>query len=350
MWQPSALSRVVLELIWLALGLAMIAVPVWLGWTRWSAILNGHPAMLIAGIACGLFGFIAVAWSIASLTVAARQHREGDSLHPADRTSTQDLRRARWRIIVAAPLLGLSFLLVVVLAYARPFVATPTATSATRSEKGVRFSDRLGWYELIPVREDPSGESIKPTTGLVFVPGARVDSRAYAHILHPLAEAGYLVTVLKEPFGLAIIDADHGRKVLDLHPGIAHWVVGGHSLGGSVAASLADNDHRVEGLVLFASYPGDPIIRNDLKVLSISGTADGLTTPADIEASRAKLLPNTSFVAVNGAVHSSFGDYGDQPGDGAATVERSAAQAEISAATLALMATIAPPPPPPENR
>jgi Alpha/beta hydrolase family len=345
MWQPGALSRTVLALIWLVLGLAMIAVPVWLGWTRWPALLNDHPAMLIAGIACGILGFIAVAWSIGSLTIGGRQDVEGDPDHPAHRTSAQVMRRARRRIILAVPLLILSFLLVVVLAYARPFVATPTATAALRSENRVRFSDRLGWYELIPVREDSAGEEIKPTAGVVFVPGARVDSRAYAHVLRPLAEAGYLVAVLKEPFGFAIIDADHGRKVLDLHPEIAHWLVGGHSLGGTVAAALADNDDRVEGLMLFASYPADPIIRNDLKVLSISGTADGFATPDDIEASRAKLPPSTKFVVINGAAHSSFGDYGDQPGDGTPTIDRSATQAEISKATLELMATVAPPPP-----
>lgn len=345
MWQPGALSRTVLALVWLVLGLAMIAVPVWLGWTRWSAILNGHPAMLIAGIACGLLGFIAVAWSVGTLAIGGRQDRESDPDHPAHRTSTQIMRRARWRIIVAVPLLVLSFLLVAALAYARPLVATPTATAALRSEKGVRFSDRLGWYELVPARQDTAGEEIKPTTGMIFVPGARVDSRAYAHVLRPLAEAGYLVAVLKEPFGFAVIDADHGQKVLDLHPEIAHWVIGGHSLGGSVAASLADNDDSVEGLVLFASYPAYPIIRNDLKVVSISGTADGFATPADIDASKAKLPPTTSFVVINGAVHSSFGDYGDQPGDGTATIERSAAQAEISKTALALMAAVAPPPP-----
>jgi predicted alpha/beta-hydrolase family hydrolase len=336
----------VLALMWLVLGLAMIAVPVWLGWTRWPAILNGHPAMIIAGTACGLLGFLAVAWSIGSLTVLGRQDQERDSDHPGHRTATEVLRRARWRIILAVPLLVLSSLLVIVLAYARPFVATPTATAAIRSENGVRFSDRLGWYELTPVREDPSGEAIKPTAGLVFVPGARVDSRAYARILRPVAEAGYLVTVLKEPFGFAFIDPDHGRKVLDLHPEIAHWVVGGHSLGGSVAASLADKEDRVEGLVLFASYPGDPMIRNDLKVLSISGTADGFVTPAEIEASRADLPPNTSFVLINGAVHSSFGDYGDQPGDGVASIDRPAAQAQIIETTIGLMAAVAPPPPP----
>jgi Alpha/beta hydrolase family len=343
--EPGALSRTLLGVIWLLLGLAMAAVAVWLGWTRWPAILNGHPAMLISGIACGLLGFIAVAWSIGTLTIGARQDREGDSGHPAHRTAAQLTRRARRRIVLAIPFLVLSFLLVTALAYARPFVATPTATAALRSEKGVRFSDRLGWYELVPAKQDSESNEIRPTTGLVFVPGARIDSRAYAHVLRPVAEAGYLVAVLKEPFGFAIVDADHGRKVLDLHPEIAHWVVGGHSLGGTVASSVADDDERVEGLLLFASYPADPIIRNDLKVISISGTADGFVTPADIEASKGKLPPSTSLVVINGAVHSSFGDYGDQPGDGTPTIERSAAQTEIGKAALALMAAISPPPP-----
>jgi Alpha/beta hydrolase family len=350
MWQPGALSRTVLALIWLLLGLVMVAVPVWLGWTRWPAILNGHPAMLIAAIACGLLGLIAVAWSIGSLTVGGRLDREGDPEHPAHRTSQQVMQRARRRIILAVPLMVLSFLLVVTLTYARPFVATPTAAAALHSANGVRFSDRLGWYELVPAQQDAAGEYIKPTTGLVFVPGARVDSRAYAPVLRPLAEAGYLVVVLKEPFGLAVLDADHGNKVLDLHPEIAHWVVGGHSLGGSVAASLADEEDRVEGLVFFASYPGEPIIRNDLRVVSISGSADGFVTRADVEASKAKLPPSTSFVVINGAAHSSFGDYGAQPGDGIPTIDRLAAQTEISKATLALLASVAPPPAPPAKK
>jgi predicted alpha/beta-hydrolase family hydrolase len=293
-----------------------------------------------------LLGFIAIAWSIGSLTIGDRLDREGDPEHPARRTSAQVQRRAQRRIILAVPLMGLAFLLVVALAYARPFVATPVATAALRSENDVRVSDRLVWYELIPVKEDAAGEDIKPTTGLLFVPGARVDSRAYAHVLRPLAEAGYLVAVLKEPFGFSLLDADHGKKVIDVHPEITYWAVGGHSLGGATAASLADEDERVKGLVLFASYPADPLVRTDLKAVSISGAADGFTTPADIEASKGKLPPDTAYVVINGAVHSSFGDYGEQSGDGVATVDRSAAQTEITRAALALLASLAPPPPP----
>jgi len=350
MWQPGAFSRTVLALIWLVLGITMVAVPVWLGWTRWPAILNGHPAMLIAGIGCGVLGLIAIVWSIGSLAIGDRLDREGDPEHPAHRTSRQVLRRAHWRIVFAVPLLVLAFLLVVFLTYARPLVATPTATAALRSANQVRIADRPSWYELIPVREDPTGENIKPTTGLMFTPGARIDSRAYAHVLRPLAEAGYLVVVLKEPFGFPLLDADHGRKVLDIHPEISAWVVGGHSLGGITAATLADEDERVNGLVLFASYPADNVVRTDLKAVSISGTADGLTTPDDIDASKGKLPPDTSYVVIDGAVHSSFGDYGDQSGDGTATIDRSAAQREITKATLMLLASLAPAPPPPPRK
>ena len=211
------------------------------------------------------------------------------------------------------------------LAYARPFVATPVAVAAMRSEKGVQINERLSWYEMKPVKQDKTGKAIKPTTGLVFVPGARVDPRAYADVLRPLAEAGYLVAVLKEPFGLSVVQPEHAETVIDLHPEITYWAVGGHSLGGVTAASFADSNEQVNGLVLYGSYPADRIERTDLKVLSISGSADGLTTPADIEASKANLPPTTTYVVIEGASHSTFGDYGDQPGDGIGAGDRAAA-------------------------
>jgi len=75
-----------------------------------------------------------------------------------------------------------------------------------------------------------------------------------------------------------------------------------------------------------------------------------LTTPDDIEASKGKLPPETSYVVINGAVHSSFGDYGDQSGDGTAMIDRSTAQSEITKATLMLLASLAPAPPPPPRK
>jgi pimeloyl-ACP methyl ester carboxylesterase len=350
MSQPGAVSRISLSVAWLVLGLAMIAVPVWLGWTRWPAVLSGHPAMLVAGIACGMAGFVAVAWSIATLAIGGRLDQEGDSDRPTRRTPEQVERRARRRIIAAIPALIICTLLVAALAYARPFVASPVAAAALMSANGVQISDRLSWYEMTPVKQDKTGKTIKPKTGLIFVPGARVDARAYAHVLRPLADAGYLVAVLKEPFGFSVVQPDHAQTVVDLHPEIAHWAVGGHSLGGVTAASFADSNEQINGLVLYGSYPAGPIERTDLKVLSISGSADGLTTPADIEASKANLPPTTTFVVIDGAAHSTLGDYGSQPGDGLGAGDRAAQQSEIAKATQAFLVSLTPAPPPKKKK
>ena len=48
--QPGATSRVVLSVCWLPVGTAMLGVAIWLIWTRWASLLNGHPAMLATTI------------------------------------------------------------------------------------------------------------------------------------------------------------------------------------------------------------------------------------------------------------------------------------------------------------
>jgi dienelactone hydrolase len=172
-------------------------------------------------------------------------------------------------------------------------------------------------------------------TGLVFYPGAKVDPRAYAHLLRPVAEAGYPVTILKLPFNLAIASPAAAASVVDDERDVTRWVVGGHSLGGTMAARFASRN-PVDGLLLWASYPaGSLAASTDLDVLSVSGSEDGLATPAEIEDSRADLPPGAEFVVVEGAVHAFFGDYGEQSGDGTPTVSREEAQAAIVAATLA---------------
>ena len=175
-----------------------------------------------------------------------------------------------------------------------------------------------------------------PTRGFAFFQGGLVDPRAYVKILRPIAAAGYLVSIHKSPFDLPIADIGGMRSTLDRHPEIEWWAVGGHSLGGVAAATFAASSPRTTpALVLWASYPFASLASVDaLTVLSVSGTADGLTTPQDIEASKAKLPSTTTFAAVEGAVHSFFGDYGDQRGDGEPTISREDAQQQIVATTL----------------
>ncbi|HLL62445.1 MAG TPA: alpha/beta hydrolase [Propionibacteriaceae bacterium] len=343
MVQPGARSRIVLAILWLLLGAAMIAVPVWLGWTRWSVLLSGHPALLLLAIVCAVVGLVAVLWAAGSLILGGRLDREADAVIPRRRTPEQMRRRASIRIALAVPALLLAASLVGAVAYARPLAATPVALTALVPNEQVRVADRITWYEMSPIREDQAGDEIPPTTGLVFVPGARVDPRAYAHLLRPLAEAGFFVAVLKEPLGFSILDPDHPESVLRTHPDITYWAVGGHSLGGTTAATAADTIERVDGLVLFAAYPASRMERTDLKVVSVFGSDDGLVAPADIEKVKADLPPGTAYVEVPGAAHSWFGDYGVQPGDNPGMGDRAAAQTAMVEAARTLLTSLAPP-------
>lgn len=173
----------------------------------------------------------------------------------------------------------------------------------------------------------------------MFQPGARVDPRAYLGLLMPISEAGHLVVVVKQPLDVGFTAAGAPGEVIADHPEIDRWAVGGHSLGGVVAAGYAaEHAGEVDGLLLWASYPQRPMAdRRELDVTSVSGTRDGLATPADIQDSRALLPPDARFVAVTGGVHAYFGDYGEQPGDGVAGVDRASAQTEIVRASTDLL-------------
>ena len=177
------------------------------------------------------------------------------------------------------------------------------------------------------------------TTGLIFYPGAKVDPHAYVPNLTPTAAAGYPVVILKLPYNIAFFDPSGADHVMDANPEIVRWVVGGHSLGGVVASSVADGtDDRVRGLLLWASYPNGSIAdQTSLQVTSISGSNDGLATPAKIDAAKPRLPPDTRYVVIDGAIHSFFGDYGVQSGDGTPSITRERAQTRIRAATLDLL-------------
>ena len=75
-------------------------------------------------------------------------------------------------------------------------------------------------------------------------------------------------------------------------------------------------------------------------MLSVSGSLDGLSTPAKIDDSRSLLPAGATFVVVDGASHASFGDYGPQPGDGTPTLPHDEARAAIAAATADFLTTL----------
>jgi pimeloyl-ACP methyl ester carboxylesterase len=183
----------------------------------------------------------------------------------------------------------------------------------------------------------------QPEVGLILYPGGRVDPRAYAPAARALAEQGYLVVIVPMPFNLAVLAPERAGEVIAAYEGVERWAIGGHSLGGAMAARYAyEHPEQVEGLVLWAAYPaeGNDLSGRDLDVVSIYGTRDGLATVEEVRASRALLPETTTWIAIEGGNHAQFGWYGEQSQDNAATIGRVEQQEQVVEGTLELLSEL----------
>jgi predicted esterase len=185
--------------------------------------------------------------------------------------------------------------------------------------------------------------SSNASKGFIFYPGGRVNYRSYAPAAHAIAAEGYLCVIVSMPLNLAVFGVNIASEVIKSNPQISSWAIGGHSLGGTMAAQYAyDNPRKIQGLVLWAAYPssGTNLTKQTLRVTTIYGTNDGLVTSSEIESSL-KLLPaNTVRVEIAGGNHAQFGWYGEQSGDNAAMITRTSQQSQIINATVQLLRNI----------
>ena len=180
-----------------------------------------------------------------------------------------------------------------------------------------------------------------PSSGFIFYPGGRVLPESYAPAMREIAAAGYLVVVPSMPLNLAVFAPYKASDIIAAYPAIETWVIGGHSLGGSMAATFANaNPEQIDGIVLWASYPqaSDSLADDGMAAVSVYGTLDGLLPVTTIEESRLYLPEDTAFVGIEGGNHAQFGSYGEQSGDNDATISRESQQAAAVEATLEVLA------------
>lgn len=159
-----------------------------------------------------------------------------------------------------------------------------------------------------------------PASGFIFYPGGLVPAQAYAPLMQALAKEGVLCVVPVMPFRLAVLDMNAADGIAAQYPHITRWAIGGHSLGGAMAASYAAG-HREDfsALVLLAAY-STAELPEGLSVVSVYGDADGVMNQEKYAEYRSNLPGNTVEVVIPGGNHAQFGDYGSQKGDGKATI------------------------------
>lgn len=190
--------------------------------------------------------------------------------------------------------------------------ADDVVVAAMSPDAGVAIEQKGNTLVFIP--EDAE-------TGLIFYPGGKVEYTAYAPLMRALADSGVLGVLVRMPLNLAVLDVNAAKGIPEQYPKIKHWYIGGHSLGGSMAAShAAKNASAYDGLVLLASYSTADLSTSGLSVISIYGSEDGVLNMEKYAEYRYNLPAAFEEYIIEGGCHAGFGSYGPQDGDGVPTM------------------------------
>ncbi|MDW0111210.1 alpha/beta family hydrolase [Sporosarcina aquimarina] len=194
------------------------------------------------------------------------------------------------------------------------YKASPSADKSLQSDDQVKVMEN-GDIEFEPV-SDPND------IGYIFYPGAKVEAPAYAAMAKEIAERGYPVFIADLTFNLAILSPNRADEIINNHPDVKRWVIGGHSLGGVMASDYALKNNKVEGLILLASYPQSKtdLSKSPLKVLSLWGSNDKVADLEKVKNAKKGMPNDAQFVEIKGGNHGGFGEYGHQKGDGVSTL------------------------------
>lgn len=159
-------------------------------------------------------------------------------------------------------------------------------------------------------------------SAMVFYAGAKVDELAYSPLMTELAKGGIDCYLVDIPFHMAMFASDAPSYIIENFNDKNYdvWMVGGHSMGGIVAAQYAANHSDViDGIVLLASYSTTPIPEN-IALCSIYGNNDGCLDLEQYETNKVNLPTATEEYIIDGGNHAQFASYGAQKGDGIATI------------------------------
>ena len=198
--------------------------------------------------------------------------------------------------------------------------ADDAAIAATHSAGEVVVEQKGNTLAFIPENAE---------TGFIFYPGGKVEYTAYAPLMRALADHGVLGVLVRMPLNLAVLDVNAASGIPEQYPQVRRWYIGGHSLGGSMAAShAAKNSSAYEGLVLLAAYSTADLSASALPVISIYGSEDGVLNREQYAGYRRNLPAAFEEHIIEGGCHAGFGSYGPQDGDGVPTLTGEAQTAE----------------------
>lgn len=179
-------------------------------------------------------------------------------------------------------------------------------------------------------RFDAKGEE---QATLLFYTGALVEPQAYVGIAQGLAQNGVTTYVIESSLNLPIFEMGTMETIVKEEK-LDKVYVAGHSLGGVVAtldAVTLQKENHLAGVILLASYPDKSVdfSSSSIPVLSLVASQDKVLNWDKYEASKARLSKSSEEFMIEGGNHSGFGMYGEQKGDGKASISNDEQQQKV---------------------
>ena len=201
-----------------------------------------------------------------------------------------------------------------------------------RVQERLKENSESGPVAVTKIREGYYLDGPGEASAIIFYGGAKVEEIAYAPLLHRIASSGVDCFLVKSPFRFAFAGSGAADSILSRYH-YPEWYLAGHSMGGVVAANLAAaRSDLVLGVILLASYPNTKL-PEDLRLLSIYGSEDGCLDREAYEKSRPNRPADSTEKIIEGGSHAQFGAYGEQKGDGTASISATE-QWDITAETI----------------
>ena len=233
----------------------------------------------------------------------------------------------------------IGFLLTLLLLFTIGFAALKNFTY----QPSVSAKEAATTHSSYQVKETTEGVFFKPNKkafpiSIIFYQGALVNQKSYSIWASKLASEGYSVYLIHHPLNLAVTNKNKAQSLIKEYT-IKDYVIGGHSLGGVMASRYAhdkqldpttDTGH-LKGVFFLASYPDSKggLKSNDLFVLSITGSKDGVLNQKSYLESKSFMPGNSSYSSIEGGNHAGFGSYGNQKGDNQASISNTEQQNKI---------------------
>ncbi len=163
-------------------------------------------------------------------------------------------------------------------------------------------------------------DSTSESDAVIIYPGAKVETEAYAPLCMSIAEKGVDVFLVDMPFHFAFFGMNRASDIINKYS-YEHYYVGGHSLGGAIAAKYGlNNSDKIDGVIMLAAYSVDKL-DTKLNNILIYGSNDKVLNKKRYD----ETLGNSSNYIehiITGGNHAGFAYYGNQKGDGNLEITR----------------------------